>query len=138
MLLLFLSLFFVESLPPKLSACYTLEEGHTSSQLNLTTVKGQKATGWLVQEFRDDKGVTRWFATVTIVPQDQGRFRLVIRYHHGEKHQKGGLLESWPMDQRRDEVGKLLETGDLKIIPDTWKRVGAAQPIPKKIPRPEI
>lgn len=133
MLLLLLSFLNMEYLPAQLGASYTLEERHSSSQLNLTTIKGQKAKGWLVQEFREKDAVTRWYATVTIEPKDSERLRIVISYHYGEKHKKGGGFESWPMDQRRDEVGKLLESGDLKIIPDTWKRVGPAKPTPKQL-----
>ncbi len=133
MLLLMICLLGLDTFPVDFTARYGLEEKNGGCQINLTSIRGKRASGWLVQEFREANGVTRWFATVRIDLEEGERFRVAIHYEYGEKRLKGGAVETWEMDQRRDEIGKWSESGDLKILPDTYKRLGPAKPAPKRL-----
>lgn len=115
---------------PQLTGAYEMEEMGRVSTLHIVEHADGEAQGWLVQETKEESGTTRWYARVNMSVNEDMRFSLVIDYQKGEKEGANGAREEWDMRQEREERGRLLSSGDLKILPDRWKRVGTAEEPP--------
>ena len=113
-----------------LTGSYEHSYGDRAGALHINFVDENRAEGWMVQETREDKNsVTRWYSKVFFQVDSQGGITMIASYVYGEKEATNGSEEHWDMEGERDERGRILANGNLKILPDTWKKTGH-KPVP--------